>query len=85
MSDPTTLTSKGQVTVPQDIRQRLGLKAGDKIAFTFLDDGTVILRPKNLRPADVAGLLYRQDQQRVPTEALRMGPSTPSPVRRKVR
>ncbi len=40
MANTTTLTSRGQITVPQDIRNRLGLKSGDKITFTLLSDGT---------------------------------------------
>ncbi len=35
----TTLTSKGQVTVPQRVRERLGLRAGDKIEFSEEDGG----------------------------------------------
>jgi AbrB family looped-hinge helix DNA binding protein len=34
-----TVTSKGQVTVPVDIRQRLGLKAGDRLDFHLTDSG----------------------------------------------
>lgn len=39
----STLTSKYQATVPQDIRKLLGLKAGDKLAFE-VEKGKVILR-----------------------------------------
>ena len=46
MADATNLTSKGQVTVPREVRDRLGLKAGDKLTFTLLSDGTVIMRAK---------------------------------------
>jgi antitoxin PrlF len=35
----TTMTSKGQVTVPADIRERLGLKAGDRLDFHLADSG----------------------------------------------
>jgi AbrB family looped-hinge helix DNA binding protein len=38
----TTLTRKGQVTVPVEIRRALGLKRGDKVVFT-MEDGTVRL------------------------------------------
>jgi antitoxin PrlF len=34
----TTLTSKGQVTIPKEIRDELGLKPSDKIVFS-LEDG----------------------------------------------
>lgn len=38
------MTSKGQVTVPKEVRDRLGLKAGDKIDFQLENDSTVALR-----------------------------------------
>ncbi|MGN6360680.1 MAG: AbrB/MazE/SpoVT family DNA-binding domain-containing protein, partial [Thermomicrobiales bacterium] len=37
-----TLTSKGQLTVPAEVRRQLGLKQGDKVAF-MLKDGQVTL------------------------------------------
>ena len=39
-----TMTSKGQVTIPKEIRQRLGLNKGDRIAFV-VEDGVTILKP----------------------------------------
>lgn len=41
-----TLTSKGQLTVPKDVRDRLGLKSGDRVVFDLedLEDGAVRLR-----------------------------------------
>jgi antitoxin PrlF len=41
----STLTSKGQVTIPVEIRKHLGLDTGTKIAFVIDDDGNVSLRP----------------------------------------
>ena len=38
-----TITSKGQVTLPAEVRKILGLKSGDKIAFT-VEDNEVRLR-----------------------------------------
>ncbi len=70
MADPTTMTSKGQVTVPKEIRERLRLKSGDKMAFTMLSDGTVIMRPKTRRLADLAGLLTRPGQAGIAIEDL---------------
>ena len=37
-----TLTSKGQVTIPADVRQRLGLESGDRIEFVEIDGGYAI-------------------------------------------
>ena len=33
------VTSKGQITIPKDVRERLGLRPGDQIAFTEDEDG----------------------------------------------
>ena len=43
MEGVTTLTSKGQVTIPKVIRNELGLKPSDKIRFS-LENGHVTLR-----------------------------------------
>lgn len=66
----TTLTSKGQVTVPREIRDRLGLVSGDKLTFTLLSDGTVIMRAKTRRLLDVAGSLTRPGQPEVTVEQM---------------
>jgi len=39
-----TLTSKGQVTIPAEVRAHLGLKTHDKIAFVIDESGNVQLR-----------------------------------------
>lgn len=70
MTTETTMTVKGQVTVPREIRDRLGLKSGDKMAFTMLSDGTVVMRPKTRRLADLAGTLTRPGQPAVSIEEM---------------
>ena len=40
----STISSKGQITVPAEIRRRLGLKEGDRVEFVD-DEGQTILRP----------------------------------------
>lgn len=37
------VTSKGQVTIPIEIRRHLGIEAGDRISFIVDDDGAVRL------------------------------------------
>lgn len=49
-----TLTSKGQTTIPKDVRDAAGIKAGDRMHFTVLDDGTIIVRVKNRSVRDLA-------------------------------
>jgi antitoxin PrlF len=68
MADATTMTTKGQVTVPREIRDRLGLKSGDKMTFTMLSDGTIVMRPKTRRLADLSGSLTRPGQPKVAVE-----------------
>ena len=41
-----TITSKGQTTIPKSVRDEAGLRAGDRIHFAVLADGTIIVRPK---------------------------------------
>jgi antitoxin PrlF len=41
---PSTITSKGQVTIPAEVRKHLGLKQGDKISFVIEDEGRVELK-----------------------------------------
>jgi len=36
--ESTSVTSKGQVTIPKPIRQKLGIRKGSKIAFEIVDD-----------------------------------------------
>jgi antitoxin PrlF len=44
MAHSSTISSKGQVTVPQEVRIRLGLKTGDRVEFV-VEGGNTILRP----------------------------------------
>lgn len=40
----STITSKGQVTIPAEIRKYLGITTNDKIGFVIDDEGVVRLR-----------------------------------------
>lgn len=55
-----TMTSKGQLTLPKAIRDRLRLGAGDRIDFIIKDDGTVVLRPATVDVRELRGLLHRK-------------------------
>ena len=72
MSEPTTISSKGRVTVPRDVRERLGLQAGDKIAWSTLSNGTIVLRPKTRGLVDLVGILTQPGQPGVAIDEMRL-------------
>ncbi len=53
----STLTSKGQLTVPKEVRERLKLKTGDKIQFMINKEGKIELSPIKVRLKDLKGIL----------------------------
>lgn len=42
----STITAKGQTTIPKEIRDHLKLKHGDKVKFFLHPDGSVVILPK---------------------------------------
>lgn len=42
----TTITTKGQVTIPKEVRDFLGIGPGSKVAFVRANDGTIVLVPE---------------------------------------
>ena len=54
----STLTSKGRVTIPKRIRQRLGLRVGDRLEFRIDERGKLLVEPERAsRLGRVPGLL----------------------------
>ena len=47
----TTLTSKGQVTVPKEVREFLSIGPGSKVTFELTPAGDVVIRPLVVRSA----------------------------------
>ncbi len=70
MTTEAALTSKGQTTIPKEVRDKLGMKPGDRLTFTFMPDGTVQLRVKNKSVLDLAGRLRRKGGKRMPLDDL---------------
>ena len=56
-----TMTSKGQATVPTEVRDILGLKPGDQIRYV-LQNGQVVIKAKNKRAADLLGKFHDPDR-----------------------
>jgi len=70
MRTEATLTSKGQMTIPKEIRESLRMKTGDRMTFTLLPDGTVLMRVKNKTAMSVAGRLYKKGRKALPVKEL---------------
>jgi antitoxin PrlF len=51
------LTSKGQITVPKDVRMKLNLKPGDRVRFVIEADGRVRLWPAKRDISELVGIL----------------------------
>lgn len=70
MSTDATLTSKGQTTIPKEIRDSLGMKPGDRMTFTLMPDSTVIMRVKSKSITELAGMLHKRGRKPVLVEKL---------------
>ena len=51
------MTSKGQITVPKDVRMKLNLKPGDRVRFVIEADGRVRLWPAKRDISELVGVL----------------------------
>ena len=59
------MTTKGQVTIPKEVRDHLGIETGDRLSFVVQEDGTVIVQPITRHVRELGGLLQRPGQRPV--------------------
>ena len=64
----STVTIKGQTTLPRDVRAALGLTSGDRVRYVILDGEVRILKARSVK--ELRGLLARPDQSPVTLEAM---------------
>lgn len=64
----STVTTKGQTTLPKDVRKVLGLQPGDKLRYILLDGEVRILRARPV--LDLEGALKRSGQKPVTLEEM---------------
>ena len=60
-----TVTSKGQITIPREVRERLQLKMGDRVDFLINEDGRVLMEPASFPVTDLKGILHRAGRKKV--------------------
>jgi antitoxin PrlF len=58
MTIEAKVTSKGQVTLPVQLRERLGIAPGDHLVFVERGDGTFALKVRRGTLADLRGILH---------------------------
>ncbi len=82
MAIAARITSKGQITIPKEVRQRLGVTTGDALEFEFVDDSKLEVRPVKRRsiaefrglfrvPPHLAGLPWEEVRERAWRESTR--------------
>lgn len=67
------ITSKGQVTIPKEIREKLQLTPGDKILFEETDEGEVKISTQKKPIKDLRGILHRPGQKAKTVEEMNEG------------
>ena len=60
-----TLTSKGQLTLPKAIRDRLRVQPGDTVDFVVDDDGEITVRAGRIDVGELRGMLRRRGRKPV--------------------
>jgi len=66
----STVTAKGQTTVPAEIRARVNATAGTRLVWSVTPDGTIIVRAKSKSLLDMAGMLEAPAGKRVSIAAM---------------
>lgn len=66
----STITSKGQTTIPKEVREKLNLRAGDKINFVVESDGRVYIQPLNVDVEELSGILHKPGRKVVSIEEM---------------
>lgn len=54
-----TVTSKGQITIPHNVRREMGIDAGDKVTFIKMDDGRFAIFAATGSIKDLKGIVPR--------------------------
>ena len=64
----STITAKGQTTVPREVREKLGAGPGTRLVWHIMPNGALLVRAKTRSLLDLAGSLKSPDGKPVPIE-----------------
>ncbi|MGA7683671.1 MAG: AbrB/MazE/SpoVT family DNA-binding domain-containing protein [Terriglobales bacterium] len=65
-----TLTSKGQITIPSQVRHALGLEAGDRVEFVEQEKGQFAIIPATRSIQELKGLFQGKRNKPVSIEEM---------------
>lgn len=66
----STLTSKGQITVPKPIREHLHVAEGDQVDFAIAANGDVVMHRISGSVSALAGIFHRPNRKAVSLEEM---------------
>ena len=69
MGVESKITTKGQTTIPAEVREYLKIGPGDRLGYEFVD-GKVMLVPKNKSALEFAGALHVSGREPVSIESM---------------
>lgn len=64
----STITAKGQTTVPADVRALVHAEPGTRLVWSVMPDGTIIVRAKTKSVRELAGIVKLPKGKRVAIE-----------------
>jgi antitoxin PrlF len=70
------MTTKGQVTIPKAVRERLNLEVGDTVYFDVRDDGSVVLVARNEPVEALFGMLAGKSKRKAAITVDEMNPAS---------
>ena len=66
----STVTSKGQITIPKEIREHLKLRTGHRVEFYVDSAGQVLLKPRNKDIRSLKGIIRSRRRRAVSVEEM---------------
>lgn len=72
----STVTSKGQITIPKAVREVLHLEAGDIVSFEVQPDGTVVMVARNAPIESLFGFLKGESARKTAISIDEMNPAS---------
>ena len=66
----STLTSKGQITIPKEIREQFRLRMGQRVEFHVTPKGELILKPGNRDARLLKGFIHSSKRRAVTVEEM---------------